>query len=486
MARQDILVGTMVLEFFAGRLISFPVLPFCMKLEFHGAAGGVTGSHTVLEANDSRIGIDAGLYQGSEGVKNRSGFGYMPGSLKALLLTHAHVDHCGRIPLLVKEGFPGSVYSTSATKDLCEIMLKDSAHLMAESNDRENRHPDPKQDPPRPPLYTESDVLSAMKRFQPVDYEKKFDWAGISINFRDAGHILGSAMIELTVEGKKIVFSGDLGRPGVPILRDPEKIDEADYLVLESTYGNREHEKMESRGKKLLEIVQGTLERGGNDVIPAFAVGRTQEILYELNPYAETGALKGVKCYVDSPMAISAGEIYSRHPECFDSETLSLLKRGDSPFEFPGLSYTRSTTDSKAINDQKEPHIIISASGMCTGGRILHHLIQNLGRKDSTILFVGYQAEGTLGQKLVSGSKSVQVMDRQMDVQAKIESLESFSAHAGRSEILQWLHAFKRFPETVFLNHGEPDAVEALSQMIRQEFGAEVVAAQAGKSYMLD
>jgi metallo-beta-lactamase family protein len=233
-------------------------------------------------------------------------------------------------------------------------------------------------------------------------------------------------MIELTVGGKKIVFSGDLGRPGVPILRDPEKIDEADYLVLESTYGNKDHENMDSRGKKLLEIIQGTLERGGNVVIPAFAVGRTQEILYELNPYAETGALKGVKCYVDSPMAISAGEIYSRHPECFDSETLSLLKRGDSPFEFPGLSYTRSTTDSKAINDQKEPHIIISASGMCTGGRILHHLIQNLGRKDSTILFVGYQAEGTLGQRLVSGSKSVQVMDRQMDVQAKIESLESF------------------------------------------------------------
>ena len=455
-----------------------------MKLVFHGAAGGVTGSHTVLEVNGSRIGIDAGLYQGSEAVKNRSGFGYSPGSLKALLLTHAHIDHCGRIPLLVKEGFPGSVYSTSATKDLCEIMLKDSAHLMAEASDRENRHRDPKQDPPRPPLYAESDILPAMKRFQPVNYGKKLDLGDVSVNFRDAGHILGSAMIELTHAGKKIVFSGDLGRPGVPILRDPEKIDEADWLVLESTYGNKDHDDMATRGKKLLEIVLETLERGGNVVIPAFAVGRTQEILYELNPYAETGALKGVKCYVDSPMAISAGEIYSRHPECFDTETLSMLKRGDSPFEFPGLHYTRSRDESKAINDQKEPHIIISASGMATGGRIVHHLIQNLGRKDSTILFIGYQAEGTLGQRLVGGSKSVRVMDKQMDVQARIESLESFSAHAGRSEVLEWLRAFKRFPEIVFLNHGETNATEALSQMIKQEFGAEAVVAEPGKSYL--
>ena len=241
---------------------------------------------------------------------------------------------------------------------------------------------------------------------------------------------------------------------------------------------------MATRGKKLLEIVLETLERGGNVVIPAFAVGRTQEILYELNPYAETGALKGVKCYVDSPMAISAGEIYSRHPECFDSEMLSMLKRGDSPFEFPGLHYTRSRDESKAINDQKEPHIIISASGMGTGGRIVHHLIHNLGRRDSTILFIGYQAEGTLGQRLVSGSESVRVMDRQMDVQAKVESLESFSAHAGRSEVLEWLQAFKRFPEIVFLNHGETNATEALSQMIKQEFGAEVVVAEPGKSYL--
>ena len=457
-----------------------------MKLEFHGAAGGVTGSHMVLESNGFRIGIDAGLFQGSEAVRNLEGFGYSPGTLKMLLLTHAHIDHSGRIPLLVKEGFSGSIYSTSATKDLCELMLKDSAHLMAEAADHENRHPDQRHEPPRPPLYEENDVLQAMKRFQSVGYEKRIDLGGIGVNFRDAGHILGSALLELTLGGKKLVFSGDLGRPGVPILRDPEKVDEADWLVLESTYGNKDHEDMASRGKKLLEIVLGTLERGGNVVIPAFAVGRTQEILFELNPFAETGSLKGVKCYVDSPMAISAGEIYSRHPECFDAETLSMLKRGDSPFEFPGIKYTRSRDESKAINDQRDPHIIISASGMATGGRILHHLIENIGRKECTILFVGYQAEGTLGQRLLSGSKNVRIMGKEVDVLAKIESLDGFSAHAGRSETLKWLRSFKKFPGTVFLNHGEPNATGALAQVLKQEFGAKVVIAKMGESYLLD
>jgi metallo-beta-lactamase family protein len=457
-----------------------------MKLEFHGAAGGVTGSHMVLESNGFRIGIDAGLFQGNEAVRNREGFGYPPSSLNMLLLTHAHVDHSGRIPLLVKEGFSGPIYSTSATKDLCEIMLKDSAHLMAEAADHENRHSERRRETSRTPLYTENDVLQAMKQFQSVGYDKKLDIGGIDVNFRDAGHILGSAMLELNLGGKKLVFSGDLGRPGVPILRDPEKVDEADWLVLESTYGDKDHEDMATRGKKLLEIVLGTLERGGNVVIPAFAVGRTQEILFELNPFAETGSLKGVKCYVDSPMAISAGEIYRRHPECFDAETIAMLKRGDSPFEFPGIKYTRSRDESKAINDQRESHIIISASGMATGGRILHHLIANLGRKESTILFVGYQAEGTLGQRLLSGSKNVRVMDKEVDVRAKIESLDGFSAHSGRSETLKWLRAFKKFPSNVFLNHGESNAAEALAQQLKQEFGAKVIVAKTGESYQLD
>jgi metallo-beta-lactamase family protein len=456
-----------------------------MKLEFHGAAGGVTGSHMVLDIDGVRIGIDAGLFQGSEADRNRSGFGHDPSSLRALLLTHAHVDHSGRIPLLVKQGFKGPIYSTSATSDLCGIMLKDSAHLMEEDANRQNRHQDLQQVSPISPLYTQEDVFQAMQRFQNADYNKKFELDNYSVNFRDAGHILGSAMLELDINGRRLVFSGDHGRSGSPILRDPENVDEADWLVIESTYGDKDHADIASRGKRLLEIVQETIERGGNVVIPAFAVGRTQEILFELNPYAETGRLKGVKCFVDSPMAISSGEIYSRHPECFDQETLSMLKRGDSPLEFPGIRYTRSRDESKAINDIRDPHIIISASGMCTGGRILHHLLHNLERQENTILFIGYQAEGTLGRRLLSGAKSARIMDRELQVRAKIESLGAFSAHAGQSEILEWLGAFKKFPELVYINHGEPPAAQALAEKIKQEFGTKVVIAKVGESYQL-
>lgn len=457
-----------------------------MKLEFHGAAGGVTGSHMVLEAGDFRIGIDAGLFQGKETDRNGLGFGHDPRSIQALLLTHAHIDHSGRIPLLAKEGFSGSVYSTPATEDLCEIMLRDSAHLMQEAADHESRHSDQWHGQSRPLLYTEKDAIRALQRFKSIDYGKVQDMEGFSVKFRDAGHILGSAMIELSFDNKRLVFSGDLGRPDAPFLRDPEKVDEADWLVLESTYGDKDHGKMADRGKMLLEIVLETLERGGNIIIPAFAIGRTQEILYELNPYAETGKLKGVKCFVDSPMAISATEIYSRHPECFDEDTLSLLRSGDNPLEFPGMQYARTREESRAINDLKEPHIIISAGGMCTGGRVLHHLVQNIERRNNTILFVGYQAEGTIGRRLLDGAKTVKIMGKQWDVWAKIESLDAFSAHAGRNEILNWLRAFKKFPSQVFLNHGEPYATRAIALAIRQEFDSEVIIPEVGQRVSLE
>jgi metallo-beta-lactamase family protein len=454
-----------------------------MMLEFYGAAGGVTGSHMVLGDKDLRIGIDAGLFQGCETDRNQAGFGHDPHSLDALLLTHAHIDHSGRIPLLVKEGFSGPICSTLATKDLCEIMLKDSAHLMEEAAEHERRNRKHGQFPP--PLYREGDVVQALRQFEPIGYDKEHEIGSISFRFRDAGHILGSAMVELFAGEKKLVFSGDLGRPGVPFLRDPAKVDEADCLVLESTYGDKDHGKIADRGKMLREIVLETLERGGNLIIPAFAVGRTQEILYELNPYAEAGRLKGVKCFVDSPMAISATEIYSRHPECFDAEMLGLLRSGDSPLEFPGIRYVRSRDESKAINEEREPHIIISASGMCTGGRVLHHLTHNIERKDCTILFIGYQAEGTLGRRLLDGAKSIKIMEKQLDVRARIESLDAFSAHAGRNEILDWLRAFREFPGQVFLNHGEPYAIRAIADTIRHEFDAEVNIPEAGQKFSL-
>lgn len=456
-----------------------------MKLEFHGAAGGVTGSHMVLENKDLRIGIDAGLFQGGETDQNQTGFGHDPHSLTALLLTHAHIDHSGRIPLLVRKGFSGPIYSTPATEDLCEIMLRDSAHLMEETADHESRNGDRKHGQFRPPLYTDKDVAQALQQFKPIGYGKEHNIRGIFVKLLDAGHILGSAMIELVFENKKLIFSGDLGRPGAPFLRDPTKVDEADWLVLESTYGDKNHGNIADRGRLLLEIVLETLERGGNLIIPAFAVGRTQEILYELNPYAEAGKLKGVKCFVDSPMAISATEIYSRHPECFDDDMLGLLRSGDSPLEFPGIQYVRSRDESKAINDLREPHIIISAGGMCTGGRILHHLIHNIERKNCTLLFVGYQAEGTLGRRLLDGAKTIKIMDQQLNVGARIESLDAFSAHAGRNEILDWLRAFRKFPDRVFLNHGEPRAANALADAIRNEFDSEVIIPEVGQRFTL-
>ncbi len=457
-----------------------------MRLEFHGAAGGVTGSHLVLNNEGFRIGIDAGLFQGAEGKRNRSGFGHDPRYLGALLLTHAHIDHTGRVPLLVKQGFRGPIYSTPATADLCEIMLKDSAHLMEEGAERENQNGGDRNGWPSAPLYTEEDVVRAMRRFKPVEYGRRFEIGGLNVVFQEAGHILGSAMLEIAFRDKTLVLSGDLGRPGAPFLCDPARVTKADWLVLESTYGDRNHADHEGRGKRLLKIVLDTVKRGGNVVIPAFAVGRTQEILYELNPYAEAGELKGIKCFVDSPMAISAIDIYRHHPECYDSETCELLKHGDDPLEFPGTVYTRSRENSKAINKVNEPHIIISANGMATGGRILHHLAHNLERPQSTILFVGYQAEGTLGRQLLSGAKTVRIMGKQFDVRARIESLDEFSAHADRGEILEWLRGFEKFPSQVFLNHGEPDAIDALAKTIRREFGTDIVVPKTGDSYLLE
>lgn len=457
-----------------------------MRLEFHGAAGGVTGSHTVLDNRGIRIGVDAGLFQGDERNQGGPGFGYNPRSLSALLLTHAHIDHSGRVPLLVKQGFRGPIYSTPATADLCSIMLKDSAHLMEEEAEREGRDLGERHGLSSALAFTESDVAMAMRQFKPILYGQRIEIGGISVAFREAGHILGSAMLVMALGDRKLAFSGDLGRAGAPFLCDPARVAEADWLVLESTYGDRSHADKAGRGRRLKEIVLETLERGGNVVIPAFAVGRTQEILYELNPYAEAGELKGTKCFVDSPMAISAIDIYRRHPECYDEETSELLRHCDDPLEFPGTEYTRSREASKAISKVREPHIVISANGMATAGRILHHLAHNLERPESTILFVGYQAEGTLGSQLRSGAKTIRVMGKQLDVRARIESLDEYSAHADRSEILQWLRGFEKFPSQIFLNHGEPDAAEALAKTIRQEFGAEVIIPRMGENYLLE
>jgi len=461
-----------------------------IRLQFGGAAGGVTGSHHLLDTGNARLGVDAGLYQGSRETEqmNRRGFGHDPRDMDALLLTHAHIDHCGRVPLLAKMGFRKPVFCTGATRDLADLMLRDSARLMEEEAEHDGRHPDRSDRPSfQGPLFSENDVEAALHLFRPVDYGSSFSFgAGLSITFRDAGHILGSAMLELDISGRKMVFSGDLGRPGSPLVRDHELVGEADWLVLESTYGDREHADKRDRSQRLLSIVGETVGRGGNVVIPAFTVGRTQDILYELNPYAESGRLPRIATFVDSPMAISAGEIYRRHPECFDDETRAFLARGDDPLSFPGLRLTRSRDESKAINSMREPHIVIAGNGMCTGGRVQHHLVQNIGREESTILFVGYQAEGTVGRKLRDGAKMVNMFGKSFDVRARIESLDAYSAHADRSEILDWLGGFKRSPQKIFLVHGEPPASASLASAIMRQSGAEVIIPRPGERFELD
>ena len=448
-------------------------------LKFWGAAGGVTGSHHLLDTPNARLGVDAGLFQGFGEMEqmNRRGFGHDPRDMDALLLTHAHIDHSGRVPLLAKTGFRNPVFCTSATMDLADLMLHDSARLMEEDAEAQGRFPGRSDGRGLlEPLFSENDVELALKLFRPVEYGRAFTpGADISTTFRDAGHILGSAMVEIDVFGKRIVFSGDLGRPGSPLVRDPETIAEADWLVLESTYGDREHADKADRGARLFSIVKETIDRGGNVVIPAFTVGRTQDLLYELNPYAESGRLPRISTFVDSPMAISAGEIYRRHPECFDDEARAHLARGDDPLGFPGLVLTRTRDQSKRINSTREPHIIIAGNGMCTGGRVQHHLAQNLGREESTVLFVGYQAEGTLGRKLRDGARTVDMFGKSFDVRAHIESLDAYSAHADRSEILGWLGGFGKFPQKVFLVHGEPAASASLAASISRQFGAETV-----------
>jgi len=464
-----------------------------MKLEFHGGAGTVTGSHHVLDLGNKRIGIDAGMFQGNQELDglNYRGYGHDVSKLESLILTHAHIDHTGRLPHLAKSGFAGPVYSTFATADLCDLMLKDSARIQADDAQRDMERSQERggsggrQQFSHPLLYTEQDVFSVMKRFKPLDYEKQFDLGGAKLTMHDAGHILGSAILEFDINGKKLVMSGDLGSTGTPIIRDPVIVPEADWLVIESTYGNKEHDNKGNRSERLFKVVKETIDLGGNVIIPAFAVGRVQELLYELNPYIESGKLPPIEVYIDSPMSISASEIYKRHPECFDAETNKLLQGGDHPLDFKGLRYSRSSDESRRINELKEPHIVLSASGMCTGGRILYHLEHNVSRKDSTILFVGYMAEGSLGRQLKDGAKKVHIHGKEFDVRARMETIDSYSAHADLPELVNWMKGFKRFPKKVFVVHGEGQALTNLAQVIRKQFGADVSIPAYGDSFEL-
>jgi metallo-beta-lactamase family protein len=454
-----------------------------MKLRFMGAAQNVTGSRCLLEANGSRILIDCGLFQDRQSRgKNWEEFCVPPQTIDAVLLTHAHIDHCGLLPKLVREGFRGKVYCTAATADIAEIMLLDSAKLQEEDaaykkrrHEREGR----KGRYPEMPLYTVDDVNTSLPLFSPVPYGEAVSLGeGFEVKFHDAGHVLGSSMITITVpqqgEQRTILFSGDVGRRNAPILRDPAVFAAADYVIVESTYGDRLHEGSSEVAEHLAEVVNSTLNVGGNIVVPSFALERAQEVLYYLNRLLIDGRIPRLMVFVDSPMAVRVTDVFERHPDLYDREMSRLVRTNQSPFDLPGLKMVRSVDESKAINHIKGSAMIIAGSGMCTGGRIKHHLTANISRRQSTVMFVGYQAVGTLGRHIVEGAENVRILGQSHTVRARIEQIQGFSAHADRDGLFRWLSHLQSPPRHVFVNHGEPDSSHSFADYLRNKTGWEI------------
>lgn len=458
-----------------------------MKIKFCGAAAGVTGSCHLLSTENHKILLDCGQFQGgkAQDALNEEPFPFDPAEIECVVLSHAHIDHCGRLPLLVKRGFKGAIYCTDATADLLEVMLKDSGFIHEKEAEWQSRKNERAGRKPVEPLYTVKDSEETLKYVRPVMYDQLFEINDeMKVVFNDAGHILGSAIIELwTAEDDnvyKTVFSGDLGVLDRPILRDPTIIKKADYVIMESTYGNRLHPENATSIEQLLDIVIKTTRRGGTVVIPSFAVGRTQELIYEFNRfYLERpeykDELEKLIVYIDSPMATSATEVFRRNAQVFDEETKAYILKGDNPLDFPNLRFTRSTAESQALNMDRKPKIIISASGMCEAGRIRHHLKHNLWDPKSSVIFVGYQAEGTLGRMLTEGQKDVVLFGEAVHVNAEIYNLEGFSGHADKEGLLGWLSGFKVKPKQLFLVHGELESKEALAASIRERLGYDPV-----------
>lgn len=474
-----------------------------MKITFLGATKMVTGSNFLVEGASKKFLVDCGMYQGGDRdeMQNHEPFAYDVNEIDFMLLTHAHIDHSGRIPKLYKEGYRNPVITTKATRDLCSIMLPDSGHIQEQEIEWRNRKRKREGKEPLPPLYTAQDGIDTMEIFKPVNYDEIIEIdPNIYVRFNDAGHMLGSAIIEIWVkeDGKetKAVFTGDLGNNDIPLLSSPTMIETADYLVMESTYGGRLHMRNDDKANLFLNIVSETLDKGGTVVIPSFAVGRTQEILYELNNLKDTqegedfkkkyATLMKAPVYVDSPLAISATEIFKENANLFDEETQAVIESGDNPLEFPGLQFTRTADESKALNEKNESSIIISASGMCEVGRIKHHLKHHLWDPNSTILFVGYQAPGTLGRRIVDGEKRVKIFGEEIAVNARIEYIEGYSGHADQEWLMNFVYSFITKPKHIFLVHGEPTGQEILKSKIVDEIGLPVTIPEYGQTYTLD
>ena len=469
-----------------------------MKIKFCGASTGVTGSCHLLTSGEHKILLDCGQFQGgkAQDALNYERFPFEPSEIECVVLSHAHIDHCGRLPLLTKRGFEGKIYCTDATADLLSIMLKDSAYIHEKETEWKNRKAERAGRNQVEPLYTIEDAEKALSLVSPILYDQQIEInSNMKIVFNDAGHILGSAITELWVteddKESKIVFSGDLGMEGRPILRDPTYIKKADYVIMETTYGNRIHKELGSGVEKLIEIILNTTRRGGNVVIPSFAVGRTQELIYELNRFYDSNnefrkELDKIFVYVDSPMATTATEIFRRNAQVFDEETREYILKGDNPLEFKNLKFTRSSKESQDLNFNKEPKVIISASGMCEAGRIRHHLKHNLWNPKNSIVFVGYQGQGTLGRSLIEGIKMVTLFGEEIQVNAEIHNLEGFSGHADQNGLFAWLAHFQQKPKEIFLVHGEEDSKKDFAKLVNEKLSYEPVVVMGNSEFDLD
>ena len=469
-----------------------------MKIKFCGASTGVTGSCHLLTSGEHKILLDCGQFQGgkAQDALNYEKFPFEPSEIECVVLSHAHIDHCGRLPLLTKRGFEGKIYCTDATADLLSVMLKDSAYIHEKETEWKNRKAERAGREQVEPLYTIEDAEKTLSLVSPILYDQQIEINhDMKIVFNDAGHILGSAITELWVteddKESKIVFSGDLGMEGRPILRDPTYIKKADYVIMETTYGNRIHKELGSGVEKLIEIILNTTRRGGNVVIPSFAVGRTQELIYELNRFYDSNneyrkELDKIFVYVDSPMATTATEIFRRNAQVFDEETREYILKGDNPLEFKNLKFTRSSKESQDLNFNKEPKIIISASGMCEAGRIRHHLKHNLWNPKNSIVFVGYQGQGTLGRSLVEGIKMVTLFGEEIQVNAEIHNLEGFSGHADQNGLFAWLAHFEQKPKQIFLVHGEEESKKDFAKLVNEKLSYEPIVVMGNSEFELD
>lgn len=463
------------------------------RISFLGASRNVTGSRTLVQAGRTRVLVDCGLHQERQ-FKDRDfkPFPVPPDSINAVVLTHAHLDHCGYLPKLVREGFRGKVYCTPATAEVAQIVMLDSGFLHEEdARHKRKRHKRQgrKAKFSYEPLYTKADAEVAGKHFRSVKLRTPIKVGkGVTAEFRNAGHILGSSSVRLTLgknAPRSVLFSGDVGRPNKPIIRDPVQFNSADYVVMESTYGDRTHGPEEDIASQIAEVVNDTVSRGGNLLIPSFAIERAHEVLYYLNELMRQKRIPRLMTFLDSPMAQKVTKVFQRHPELFDEEMKALVAEGHSPFRFPQLVLSRTADESKAINTIAGTVIVIAGSGMCVGGRIKHHLLQNIHRPESTVLFVGYQADGTLGRQILNGKTPVRIFGTEHEVRARVLRIGGFSAHADREELLAWLRGLKGKPRRVYVTHGEDDAATALADHIKQALGLDVQVPDYRNEYVL-